>query len=58
MAAEYRKKFANPYIAAEKGIIDLVIDPMETRVMILKALEALQGKHESHLSKKHGNINL
>ena len=58
LAAEYRKKFANPYIAAEKGIIDLVIDPMETRVMILKALEALQGKHESHLSKKHGNINL
>jgi acetyl-CoA/propionyl-CoA carboxylase len=58
LADEYRKKFANPYIAAEKGIIDLVIDPMETRPMIIQALESLSGKKESGPWKKHGNINL
>jgi acetyl-CoA carboxylase carboxyltransferase component len=58
LAKEYRDKFANPYIAAEKGIIDLVIDPMETRPMIIKALEALATKRETHPWKKHGNINL
>lgn len=58
LADEYRKKFANPYIAAEKGIIDLVIDPMETRPMIIQALECLSGKKETGPWKKHGNINL
>jgi acetyl-CoA/propionyl-CoA carboxylase len=58
LAREYREKFANPYIAAEKGIIDLVIDPMETRPMIIRALETLTTKREIHPWKKHGNINL
>ena len=58
LAKEYRDKFANPYIAAEKGIIDVVIDPSETRPMIIRALDALAGKKESRLWKKHGNINL
>ena len=58
LAKEYREKFANPYIAAEKGIIDLVIDPMETRPMIIRALDALSTKRETHPWKKHGNINL
>jgi len=58
LAKEYREKYANPYIAAEKGIIDLVIDPMETRPMIIRALEALVNKRESRPWKKHGNINL
>ena len=58
LATEYRNKFANPYIAAENGSIDLVIDPMETRPMILRALEALSNKRESRIWKKHGNINL
>jgi acetyl-CoA/propionyl-CoA carboxylase len=58
LAKEYRDKFANPYIAAEKGIIDLVIDPMETRPMIIHALNALVNKKESRPWKKHGNMNL
>lgn len=58
LAKEYREKYANPYIAAEKGIIDLVIDPMETRPMIIRAIEALANKRESRPWKKHGNINL
>ena len=58
LAKEYRQKFANPYIAAEKGIIDLVIDPIETRIMIVKALNILQNKRESRPVRKHGNINL
>ena len=58
LAREFRDKFANPYIAAEKGIIDMVIDPMETRPMIIAALMALTNKKEVRPSKKHGNINL
>jgi acetyl-CoA/propionyl-CoA carboxylase len=58
LAKEYRDKFANPYIAAQTGMIDLVIDPMETRPMIIRALDALASKRESHPWKKHGNINL
>ena len=58
LAKEYRNKFANPYIAAERGTIDLVIDPMETRPMIINALNALSNKKEHRPWKKHGNINL
>src|SRR5918997_4425397 len=58
LAKEYRNKFANPYIAAERGKIDLVIDPMETRPMIINALNALSSKKEHRPWKKHGNINL
>jgi acetyl-CoA/propionyl-CoA carboxylase len=58
LAREYREKFANPYIAAEKGTIDLVIEPAETRPMIIHALDALANKKEPRPWKKHGNINL
>jgi acetyl-CoA/propionyl-CoA carboxylase len=58
LAKEYRNKFANPYIAAERGTIDSVIDPMETRPLIINALNALSNKKESRPWKKHGNINL
>ena len=58
LAKEYRNKFANPYIAAERGTIDLVIDPMETRPMIINALNILSDKKEHRPWKKHGNINL
>jgi acetyl-CoA/propionyl-CoA carboxylase len=58
LAKEFRNKFANPYIAAEKGIIDVVIDPMETRPLIIRALESLADKREVRPPKKHGNINL
>ncbi|VFJ15068.1 acyl-CoA carboxylase subunit beta [Candidatus Nitrosocosmicus franklandus] len=58
LAKEYRNKFANPYIAAERGTIDLVIDPMESRGTIINALNALANKRETRPWKKHGNINL
>jgi acetyl-CoA/propionyl-CoA carboxylase len=58
LAKDYRDKFANPYIAAEKGVIDLVIDPMETRPMLIRALDVLANKKESRPWKKHGNMNL
>jgi len=58
LAKEYRNKFANPYIAAEKGTIDSVIDPIETRPLIISALNALSNKKEIRPWKKHGNINL
>jgi acetyl-CoA/propionyl-CoA carboxylase len=58
LAKEFRDKFANPYIAAEKGIIDAVVDPMETRPMIIHSLDAFSNKKDSGPLRKHGNINL
>ena len=55
---EYRQKFANPYIAAERGYLDDVIEPHETRPRLINALEMLQNKRDSNPSKKHGNIPL
>ncbi len=55
---EYRQKFANPYVAASKGMVDDVIDPRETRIKIVQALEMLRNKKESRPKKKHGNIPL
>ncbi|HEY2420203.1 MAG TPA: carboxyl transferase domain-containing protein [Neobacillus sp.] len=55
---EYREKFANPYIAASRGMVDDVIDPRETRIKIIQALEMLRNKKESRPYKKHGNIPL
>lgn len=55
---EYRDKFANPYVAASMGMVDDVIDPRETRVKIIQALEMLRNKKESRPKKKHGNIPL
>jgi propionyl-CoA carboxylase beta chain len=57
-AAEYREKFANPYIAASLGYVDEVIDPKETRVHLIRALDMLQNKRDSNPAKKHGNIPL
>jgi len=58
MIKEYREKSATPYIAAEQGFVDAVIDPIETRPMLIRALEAMANKRESRPPKKHGNINL
>jgi len=58
LIAEYREKFANPYVAAEKGYIDDVIDPAETRPKLVSALEMLKTKVEKPPSKKHANIPL
>lgn len=55
---EYRAKFANPYVAAARGMVDDVIDPRETRIKIIQALEMLRNKKESRPYKKHGNIPL
>lgn len=55
---EYREKFANPYIAAERGYIDDVIEPKETRPRLIKALEMLATKRDTNPPKKHGNIPL
>ena len=58
MIAEYRDKFSNPYVAASRGYIDDVIEPSETRIKIITALEMLDTKRENRPSKKHGNIPL
>ena len=58
LIAGYQEKFTNPYIAANRGFVDDVIDPAETRPKIIKALEMLQNKRDSLPAKKHGNIPL
>ena len=58
LVTEYRKKFANPYIAAEMGYIDDIIEPQETRPRLIDALHSLQNKRETRPAKKHGNIPL
>jgi len=55
---EYRDQFSNPYRAAERGFIDAVIDPAETRFRVAQALEFLRSKTESYPEKRHGNIPL
>jgi acetyl-CoA carboxylase carboxyltransferase component len=54
--AEYREKFANPYVAAARGYVDMVIDPTQTRAKIISAFEMLKSKREGRPPKKHGNI--
>lgn len=58
LANEYRTKFANPYIAAERGFIDDVIIPSETRPKLIRSLESVLNKRESRPPKKHENIPL
>ncbi|MRX73131.1 methylmalonyl-CoA carboxyltransferase [Bacillus lacus] len=55
---EYREKFANPYVAASQGMVDDVIDPRETRIKLIQALDMLRNKKEDRPKKKHGNIPL
>ncbi len=55
---EYEDTLANPYIAAERGYVDAVIRPAETRPQVIRALRALRGKRETLPPKKHGNIPL
>src|SRR5436190_19021791 len=56
--AEFRERFANPFIAAERGYIDDVIEPRETRPRVIKALRMLENKVDTMPRKKHGNIPL
>ena len=55
---EYRQKFANPYVAAERGFIDEVIRPRQTRAKVSAALAAFETKRDRNPPKKHGNIPL
>jgi propionyl-CoA carboxylase beta chain len=56
--AEFRERFANPFVAAERGYIDAVIEPAETRGKVIAALRALENKRDTNPRKKHGNIPL
>ena len=56
--AEYRAKFSNPYVAAERGFVDAIIRPRETRPRLVAALRQLAGKRQAVPAKKHGNIPL
>ncbi len=56
--AEYRAKFSNPYIAAERGLVDAVLEPRRTRPEIVRALRQLRSKRTAVPAKKHGNIPL
>jgi propionyl-CoA carboxylase beta chain len=58
LVAEYREKFAHPYIAASRGYIDDVIEPRYTRQRLINGLEVLSTKQDTNPPKKHGNIPL
>jgi propionyl-CoA carboxylase beta chain len=58
LITEYEDTLANPYIAAERGYVDAVITPHETRVEVVRALRLLRTKRETLPPKKHGNIPL
>jgi propionyl-CoA carboxylase beta chain len=55
---EFRERFANPYVSAERGYVDAVIPPRETRRRVIQALEMLDSKRDKNPPKKHGNIPL
>jgi len=56
--AEFRERYSNPYVAAERGYIDAVILPSQTRSKVITALRSLENKRDSNPKKKHGNIPL
>jgi len=55
---EFRARFANPYVAAERGYVDAVIQPRDTRPRLVSALRMLENKSDANPPKKHGNIPL
>ena len=58
LVADYKERFANPYIAAARGYVDDVIDPRDTRWKIIRALEMLRSKTDYMPAKKHSNLPL
>jgi acetyl-CoA carboxylase carboxyltransferase component len=58
MVAEYTERYANPYVAAERGYVDDVIDPAETRRILARSLDMLASKREELPRRKHGNVPL
>jgi acetyl-CoA carboxylase carboxyltransferase component len=55
---DYMERFSTPYIAAERGYVDDVIEPQDTRKRLVQSLEMLRSKRESIPQRKHGNITL
>ncbi|HAM03241.1 MAG TPA: methylmalonyl-CoA carboxyltransferase, partial [Acidimicrobiaceae bacterium] len=58
LVEEYTERYANPYVAAERGYVDDVIDPTDTRRVLVKALRVLTSKREELPRRKHGNVPL
>jgi acetyl-CoA carboxylase carboxyltransferase component len=58
LIADYTRTFSNPYIAAERGYVDDVIEPQQTRARLVQSLEMLRSKRETIPQRKHGNIPL
>ncbi len=58
LVADYTERFANPYIAAERGYLDDVIEPAQTRAALIKALRFALGKERPAPPRRHGNIPL
>ena len=58
LVSDYEQRFSNPYVAAERGLVDEVIEPRETRPRLVQSLEMLRAKRRSVPPKKHGNIPL
>src|SRR5579863_10479012 len=58
LVAEYVERFANPYVAAERGYLDDVIDPANTRPALITALRMLRSKRVARPARRHGNIPL
>jgi len=58
LVEEYTERFANPYVAAERGYVDDVIDPGETRAVLCRSLAMLRSKQEKLPARKHGNVPL
>jgi propionyl-CoA carboxylase beta chain len=55
---DYRQRFANPYTAAQRGYVDDIIKPSQTRPRLINALNMLQNKRDHNPPKKHGNMPL
>jgi acetyl-CoA carboxylase carboxyltransferase component len=58
LVAEYRAAFENPYRAAERGLVDAVVDPEDTRRVLVEALRALASKRDRHVARRHSNTPL
>ena len=55
---DYTERYANPFVAAERGYVDDVIDPAETRKVLVQGLDILRSKREELPKRKHGNVPL
>ena len=58
LVTDYTEKYLNPYVAAKQGKVDMIIEPKQTRIALIKCLEMMISKREKRPSKKHGNMPL